>query len=199
MSDTPHGGGAASDPVVSQLLEWRRHPTPEATITLCAELEARPSIDFVALVAQVVAKEHWDVVEVVRALARLQIRAGLHSQGRRTMLRAAKLEAAGKPAPVFADRRYSQDSAATHEHAPPQLLLDLLRGIDDDEAIQTIARRVTSRPPHRTRSSARRIAALGGISRTIERLERSPIEVDVVPDSHRSVSSSPPPPPPAPG
>ena len=200
MSDPPPG--SVSDPVVSRLLEWRRHPTAEATLTLCADLEARPSIDLVALVAKVVAKLHWDAVDVVRALARLQVRAGLHSQGRRTMLRAAKLEVLGKPQRIVVDTRCAPDRAATHEHPPPQLLLDLLRGLDDDDAIETVARQVTPRPSQSRRSSTQRLAALaalGGLSRTLDRVERRPVDPNLVAESSRPASSSPPPPAPASG
>ena len=172
MRDDDRGGGA-SDPTVDRLLEWRKDPSAPATIALCEELKVRPSKTLVGFVAKVVANRHWDDPSVVRALAKVQIAAGLLAQARMSFVRAARLDYLSKPgtrpeppAPPTSRTMARIETAPvepeTTDHSPPQFLLDLLRGIDDDEAIATVAE--SQRPPKpadpkRTRS-VDRIAAL---------------------------------------
>jgi hypothetical protein len=187
MRDDDRGGGV-SDPTVDRLLEWRKDPSALATIALCEELlthstaqgAARPSKTLVGFVAKVVANRHWGDPGVVRALAKLQVAAGLLAQSRMSFVRAARLEYLSKPGtarpeppPPASSRTMARIEgprieaptpmdAETSDHSPPQFLLDLLRGIDDDEAIATVAE--SQRPPqpsdpNRTRS-VDRIAAL---------------------------------------
>src|SRR6476659_3332044 len=143
MRDDDRRGGM-SDPAVGRLLEWRKDPNAQATIALCEELavsssasqatQGRPSKTLVGLVAKVVARKHWDDSGVVRALARLQLAAGLLAQARQGFVRAARLDWLAKPAtraePVppsssqtFA--RAERDEPPTTDHQPPQFLLDL--------------------------------------------------------------------------
>ena len=181
-----------SDPYVDRLLEWRKDPSARATIALCDDLRVRPSKTLVGFVAKVVARRHWHDAEVVRALGRLQLAAGLHSQSRLTFVRAARLDylsnpnglpAAARPDPpppassgtiarAMKDLKESalQESelppssgdSPTSDHTPPQFLLDLLRGIDDDDAIASVAQTKHPTPAgSRRRASADRIAALG--------------------------------------
>ena len=173
MRDDDRGGGA-SDPIADRLLEWRKDPNAQATIALCEEMKVRPPKTLVGFVAKVVANRHWDDPGVVRALARLQLAAGLLAQSRMSFVRAARLDYLSKPGtrpeppPPASSRTMARietsapAEAATTDHSPPQFLLDLLRGIDDDEAIATVAE--SQRPPksleaQRTRS-VDRIAAL---------------------------------------
>jgi hypothetical protein len=178
MRDDDRGGGV-SDPTVDRLLEWRKDPNAPATIALCEELilfskasqaTQGPSKTLVGFVAKVVANRHWDDPGVVRALARLQLAAGLLAQSRMSFVRAARLDYLSKPAtrpepppPASSQTiaRVEPQEAKTNDHSPPQFLLDLLRGIDDDEAIATVAE--SQRPPRPNMEGSRsvdRIAAL---------------------------------------
>ena len=171
MRDDERGG--PSDPTVDRLLEWRKDPSAPATIALCEELKVRPSKTLVGFVAKVVANRHWDDPGVVRALARLQLAAGLLAQSRMSFVRAARLDYLAKPgtrpeppAPASSRTmaRIEPAEAETSDHSPPQFLLDLLRGIDDDEAIATVAE--SQRPPDpNRRRSVDRIAALNATPR----------------------------------
>lgn len=168
MRDDDRGGGV-SDPTVAKLLEWRKDPTAQATIALCDELRVRPTKTLVGFVAKVVARQHWEDPSVVRALGRLQLSAGLLAQSRLSFVRAARLDFLAKPAtrpeppPPSSSGLMSRvdepHDPPTTEHGPPQFLLDLLRGIDDDEAIATVAESTRPPMPNRKRS-VDRIAAL---------------------------------------
>ena len=147
------------DPIVTLLVEWRKSPSEDATVSLCERLRKTPVCEAdVLYVARTIERLHVKSVRVLLALGRLQLARGMLPQAQRTFVLVGHAERAKSGAssgtmakvalgahptiPVMGDPQQK-----TSARKPPDLLLDVLCRLDDDEAISAVARTAKGMPP----------------------------------------------------
>jgi hypothetical protein len=154
MNDLP-STRPKGDPILEQLVAWRRSPSEDATVALCERLRKDAAKEAEVLyVARTIEQLHGRSVRVLLALGRLQLARGLLAQAQRTFVLAGRAECASsskiknaalgsQPTIPMAGDPQQQ----TNARKPSSLLLDVLCKIDDDEAITAVAGLARAMPP----------------------------------------------------